>query len=859
MVPLNLYYGAGWQAKRVWSIVGSAIAGTDKRVWKGINRVKLVIVESPAKAKTINKYLGKDFIVKASMGHVRDLPLKKLGVDVEHGFKPAYVNTSGRLKVIAELKAAAKQCDEIILAPDPDREGEAIAWHLFELLKGIVPPEKFSRVTYNEITKSAIVEAFSKPGELDMKRIDSQQARRVLDRLVGFKVSPLLWKQVRGGVSAGRVQSVALRLVCEREIEIKGFNPEEYWTLGASVRKLIDPREPFTVKLAQINGAKAEIKSAEQAATIRAELESSSLQVARIIEKEIQRKARPPFITSSLQQAASSVCGFSPARAMSIAQSLYENGLITYMRTDSFNIAQSAQDACRAFVATEYGPEYLPGAPNVYKSRGGAQEAHEAIRPTEVTHTPQSLTGLKPEELKLYTLIWERFVASQMVPSRIARRTAEIETDGEHNYLFRATASEFVFPGYMRASGIEQAADKKDDEEQDEGDEGRLPPLAAGEQLDCLEWLGEQKFTKPPARYSEASLIKALEENGVGRPSTYAQTLATLDKREYVSKEKRSLVPTEAGMRVFEFLVGALDPLFNVTFTAEMEEQLDKIEDGSVDWVDMMQGFYGQLLSWLEGAKDTADPEATKAMLAALGQVKAWAEPTMRGRRSYDEREIVQSVGEQFAADGHITSRQQQLLFGLACKYIEQIDGALATSLKLEKPKDTPPEIVRALELLSAVKFAEARKVGKKIYDDGKFCASLRTQAEGGKALTDRQLAALGTVLTKYSDQLPDFEAVLSSLNLAAKPEPADSGQSAALLELMKSVGEWNPPVKRGKREFNDRDFYESLSGQFAGKGALSEKQLAALKKMIARYAAQIPGYEEARERYGLPEPKIKK
>ncbi|MCC7300130.1 MAG: DNA topoisomerase I, partial [Verrucomicrobia bacterium] len=284
--------------------------------------MKLVIVESPAKAKTINKYLGDDYIVKASMGHVRDLPPKKLGVDIEKGFEPEYVNTTGRAKVITELKAAAKKCDEVILAPDPDREGEAIAWHLFELLKKIVPAEKFSRVTYNEITKPAIKEAFSKPGVIDMNRVNSQQARRVLDRLVGFKVSPLLWKQVRGGVSAGRVQSVALRLVCERENEIKNFNPEEYWMLGANVRKLINPRDPFAVKLAQINGDKAEIKSGEQAAKVRAELEASSLHVARIIEKEIQRKARAPFITSSLQQAASSVCGFSPARTMSIAQAL---------------------------------------------------------------------------------------------------------------------------------------------------------------------------------------------------------------------------------------------------------------------------------------------------------------------------------------------------------------------------------------------------------------------------------------------------------------------------------------------------------------------------------------------------------
>ncbi len=821
--------------------------------------MKLVIVESPAKAKTINKYLGDDYIVKASMGHVRDLPPKKLGVDVEKGFEPEYVNTTGRAKVITELKAAAKKCDEVILAPDPDREGEAIAWHLFELLKGIVPPEKFSRVTYNEITKSAIKEAFSHPTELDMNRVNSQQARRVLDRLVGFKVSPLLWKQVRGGVSAGRVQSVALRLVCERENEIKNFNPEEYWMLGANVCKLVAPRDAFAVKLAQINGEKAEIKSGEQAANVRAELEASSLRVARIIEKEIQRKARAPFITSSLQQAASSVCGFAPARAMSIAQALYENGLITYMRTDSFNIAQSAQEACRVFVTAEYGAEYLPEKPNFYKSRGNAQEAHEAIRPTEVAQTPQSLSGLKPEEQKLYKLIWERFVASQMVPSRIARRTAEIETNGTNTYLFRATSSEIVFPGYMRASGIEKAADKKNEDDEDENEEVKLPPLTEGEKLECLEWLGEQKFTKPPARYSEPSLIKALEENGVGRPSTYAQTLATLDKREYVTKEKRSLVPTEAGMRVCEFLVNALDPLFNVKFTAEMEEKLDKIEDGSVEWADMMQTFYTQFLVWLEGAKDMAAPEETQAILAALEQVKEWTAPVKRGRRTYDDSETVKSVREKFAEDGQITTRQQQMLFGLACKYIGQIGSEQVSGLKLEKPAATPPETIRKLELLANIKFGEARKVGKKVYDDGKFCESLRQQVQGGRNLSERQLAALDSVLTKYSDQIVDFETIKEGLNMAAKPATADSGQTGELLDLLKTVQTWNPPVMRGKREFNDQSFYESLSTQFAGKGALSEKQVAALKKMMARYATQIPSYDSVRDQYGLPEPKVKK
>lgn len=819
---------------------------------------KLVIVESPAKAKTINKYLGDEYIVKASMGHVRDLPPKKLGVDVEHGFEPEYVNTTGRAKVITELKAAAKKCDHVILAPDPDREGEAIAWHLFELLKGIVPPENFSRVTYNEITKSAIKEAFSHPGELEMNRVNSQQARRVLDRLVGFKVSPLLWKQIKGGVSAGRVQSVALRLVCEREREIQNFTPEEYWVLGANVRKQIAPLDPFSVKLAKINGDKAEVHGGEQAEKIRGELDESLLKVARVIEKEIQRKARAPFITSTLQQAASSVCGFAPARTMRIAQSLYENGLITYMRTDSFNIAKSAQEACYAFVTDQYGAEYLPTTPNFYKSRGSAQEAHEAIRPTEVVQVPGSVSGLEADENKLYKLIWERFVASQMVPARIARRTAEIETDGENTYMFRATASEIAFPGYMRASGIEKAADKKKEGEEEDA-EVKLPPLEEGESVDCIEWLGEQKFTKPPARYSEPSLIRVLEENGVGRPSTFAQTLSTLDKREYVTKEKRSLVPTESGLRVNDFLVGSLNDLFDVKFTAEMEASLDKVEEGSVEWSAMMQTFYAQLQEWLEGAKDMADPEVTLETLGALEQVNEWADPVKRGRRTYDDQEIVKSVREKFKEDGKITQRQQQMLFRLACKYMEQMSPEQVQAMKLEKPEEPRTETGKKLELLETIDFEEARKVGRRTYDDKKFVTSLRQQVQGGRRLSDRQVGALDTILVKYSEQVPNFETVREELGLGAKPGAEESGETSELLELCKTIETWNPPVKRGKREFNDESFFESLASQFEGKGTLSDRQVGALKKMIGRYPDQIPTYEAVREQYGLPKPRAKK
>ncbi len=819
---------------------------------------KLVIVESPAKAKTINKYLGDDYIVKASMGHVRDLPPKKLGVDVKDGFKPEYVNSKGRAKTITELKSAAKKCDHVFLAPDPDREGEAIAWHLQELLKDIIPEENFSRVTYNEITKPAITAAFANPTKMEMNRVNAQQARRVLDRLVGFKVSPLLWRQVKGGVSAGRVQSVALRLVCEREQLIKAFNPEEYWVLGANVKKQVAPIVPFEVQLAKINGEKAEVKGGEQADKIRAELDKSKLHVERVIEKQVQRKARAPFITSTIQQAASSFCGFSPSRTMGIAQKLYEGGLITYMRTDSFNIAKTAQDECFAFVTAEYGAEYLPRKPNFYKSKKSAQEAHEAIRPTEVSKTPSSVSGLEKDEATLYKLIWERFVASQMVPAKIARRTAEVETDGKNTYMFRATASEVVFPGYMRASGIEKAADKKKEGE-DEDANIALPPLTKGENLDCLKWLGEQKFTKPPPRYSEPSLIKTLEESGVGRPSTYAQTLSTIEKREYVTKEKRSLAPTEAGTRVNDFLVKSLDPLFNVKFTAEMEEKLDKIEEGSVEWTDMMQEFHTHFLEWLEGAKDMAEPAETLEVLTALEQITDWAEPVKRGRRTYDDQEIVKSVREKFAEIGKVTSRQQQMLFQLACKYIKQMTEETVTKLKLEKPESPRTETGKKIEILETLDFEEPRKVGKRTYDDGKFVTSLKEQVRSGKRLSVRQVGALDTLLVKYSKQITNFEQVQKDLGLDAKAPDENAKDIAKLLDLCETIQTWNPPVKRGKREYNDVDFYESLSTQFKGKGTLSDRQIAALKRMMSRYIDQIPTYMQIREELGLPEPKAKK
>ncbi|WP_372808425.1 type I DNA topoisomerase [Pontiella sp.] len=836
----------------------------------------LVIVESPAKAKKINQFLGKDYCVMASVGHVRDLPAKKLGVDVEKGFEPEYVATTRGKKVLKELKAEAKKCENIYLAPDPDREGEAIAWHLYEALKKTVPDENFYRVTYNEITKSAILAAFEQPEKIDMDRVNAQQARRILDRLVGFQGSPVVRKQIRGAQSVGRVQTVALRLVVERENEIAGFQPETYFTVGAQVRKQEAPLDPFTVKLARINnepiGIKdrkllpGAVKTMEQLEGIQKELDNSPLKVRDVITKVVTRRARPPFITSTLQQSASGSCGFAPARTMGIAQKLYESGLITYMRTDSFNIAKSAQDECRQFIGNSYGSEYLPEKPNFYKSKGAAQEAHEAIRPTDVTVEP-GREGVKLEaaEQKLYKLIWERFVASQMVPAKIARRTVEVEAGTQNSYLFRATASEIAFPGYMKASGIEAAADKP--KEGDDSETETIPPLVKDENLDVLDWLSEQKETKPVARYTEASLIQALEENGVGRPSTYAAIMSKLDEREYVVKDKRSLIPTELGKELVTLVLrteeklksGNKVDLFEVRFTADMEHKLDEVEEGKIEWTDMMQEFYPSLLEWIEHAKETADPAMVAKCFQALEAVREWAPAVKSGRRVYDDRKTFEDLKEKVDEGELLSKRQGEMLHKMCCRYIQQISPELAAELELIEPEAVRGDTPRKIELLANVKFEEPRKVGKRTYDDKKFVSSLGDQIAMGKRLSERQLAYLDTLLTKYSDQLENFEAIKAEFKLDEKEEVEADPTTAPVLALFDHVAEWAEPTTRGKREFNDKTFFESISAQFKGKGSLSDRQLAALKKMAARYADQIPNYAAAQDQYGLPAPRVPK
>jgi len=827
----------------------------------------LLIVESPAKARTINRFLGKDFLVKASMGHVRDLPEKDLGIDVENQFQPKYVPIKSRAKVIAELQAAARGMAAVYLAPDPDREGEAIAWHLVALLKKAVPEDRFRRVLYNEITEQAIRKALAHPGQIDLRRVDSQQARRVLDRLVGYKVSPLLWRRIRGATSAGRVQSVALRLVCEREAAIENFQPAEFWLLGARVRKQADPRDPFEIRLAKINDAKAEIKTGDQARAIQADLAGRPLRVAAVIQRELTRRAPPPFITSTLQQAGSSALGLSPASTMKIAQKLYEGvdlphgehvGLITYMRTDSLAVAREAQEACRAFIAQRFGVPFLPDRPPVFKSRAGAQEAHECIRPTSVHRTPDELAAvLPPDELRLYRLIWQRFVASQMAAAKLAQRTAEIEAPpppgGTGTYLFRATASEVTFPGYMQVTGALEARERKNEREDGEAAEvERLPPLAVGELLDLLEWLAQQKFTQPPPRYTEASLVKALEENGVGRPSTYASILATLLNRHYVEKEKRALKPTPLGRQTSDFLVRHLNELFDVKFTAGMELLLDEVEEGKVEWHAMMDKFYRQLLDWLEAAKTHGvEPEKVQRLLALLQQVPAWAPPVTRGKRTYSDEAFVQSVREQADAGQSVSDRQWSALQKLACRYLDQVpalqaaaaDLGLTAELAASAQPRAPasPVTLRKLELLKPVAFAPPRQIGRRTFDDGKFCASLRQQAEGGRGLSEKQIGVLDRMLRKYAEQIPDFEAVSRELGLAAPAAGPEDAESGRLVDWFKHVKDWRAPVQRGRRLWDDKEFYHSLARQFAQNHRLSPRQVASLRKMIRHYVSQLP------------------
>lgn len=591
--------------------------------------MKLVIVESPAKAKTIQKYLGKDFIVKSSYGHVRDLPKSKLGVDLKDNYEPQYIIPEKAEKVIAELKKAAAKADEIYFATDEDREGEAIAWHLVQVLKPRTKHVK--RITFTEITKNAIQKAVENPRDLDLNLINAQQARRVLDRLVGYELSPLLWKKVRRGLSAGRVQSVAVRLIVEREQEIAAFKSEEYWSLTAELLKQEHLIRSLLIKKGETRFEKLDIKTKQQVDAIIADLSGVTYKVAEVKTRERSKTPPAPFTTSTLQQSAVNKLGYSSKKTMMLAQQLYEGielghhgpvGLITYMRTDSVNLSLEATSKAREVITTEFGSEYSLDAPRVFSKKAkGAQEAHEAIRPTDPSHTPDSIEQyLTGDQARVYRLIWQRFMASQMTPAKYQTVTADIEAG---NYMFRASGTTVLFDGYTKVLGLPK-----------EEEQLILPALEAGDVLALKQLLPEQHFTQPPARYSEATLVKALEEKGIGRPSTYAPTIDTIQRREYVLKgDDKRFSPTEIGGIVNKVLTEHFTNIVDVDFTAAMEDTLDQIARGEKEWQPVIDNFYKPFHENIAESEDKIDkkeltqeatdeicPKCGKPMVIKLGR-----------------------------------------------------------------------------------------------------------------------------------------------------------------------------------------------------------------------------------------------
>lgn len=568
----------------------------------------LVIVESPAKAKTIQKYLGAGYEVVASMGHIRDLPKSKMGVDTENDFQPQYIDMKGKEDVIRELKKKAKKCDRIYLATDPDREGEAISWHIAQMLK--LDMNDDNRVAFNEITKTGVKNGMSNPHKIDIDLVNAQQARRILDRLVGYELSPFLWKKVKRGLSAGRVQSVAVRLVVDRENEIRRFVPKEYWSIDA---KFIAPgsRKVFDAALALVDGEKPEISDKAAADALLSRLENAEYSVKSVRKRVTKKQPAPPFITSTLQQEASRKLGFSAKRTMKAAQELYEGvdvqgvgavGLITYMRTDSLRISDEAKAAAAQYIETVYGKNYLPSVPRNYKSKNNAQDAHEAIRPSTSDLTPDRVkSSLTTDQFKLYKLIWERFIASQMANALLDTVSADIEANG---CIFRASGYSVKFDGFMAL--YEESSDNAEENKK------MLPELTSGDKLKLKSIAGNQHFTQPPARYTEASLIKALEENGIGRPSTYAPTITTITSRRYVEHEGKALKPTNLGEVITELMKDHFKKIVDAKFTADMENDLDEVEHGSKNWVSTLHDFYDDFSKTLKKAEEAMDGKRVK-------------------------------------------------------------------------------------------------------------------------------------------------------------------------------------------------------------------------------------------------------
>lgn len=616
---------------------------------------QLVIVESPAKAKSINSYLGRDFVVKASMGHVRDLPEKNIGVEIENGFEPQYEVMKGKGNVVKELRELARQADRIILSTDPDREGEAIAFHLEELLKG--SRKRIERVTFHEINKRAVLAAMEKPRQIDRQLVDSQQARRILDRLVGYKLSPFLGRKIRHGLSAGRVQSVALLLVVQRAEEIENFKTEEYWEIKAQVRT--GAKEPiFICELATVDGKKAKVPNGELAAVMVAEAKEQTFVVEGVARAEKKRYPAPPFTTSTLQQEAARKLRFDVAKTMRVAQQLYEGvsvegkqaGLITYMRTDSTRVAPEMQQAAMRLIAEKFGNAYRPARPNFYRSKGDAQDAHEAIRPTHLEYAPERVKGaLSAEQFKLYKLIYERFLASQMAAAVYDTVSVSIRSG---RFGWKANGRTLKFDGFLKL--YEEGRDPVKAGEKEDGADVMLPPVETGQRLQCVKIDPSQHFTKPPAFFTEASLVKELEKRGIGRPSTYASIISVLKARDYVVVENKFFHPTDLGRSVCGLLVQHFPGLINVEFTASMEKELDDVAEGGRNWRELLRQFYGPFELALTDAMKTAEKvtlgEQTEMVCPACGQF-LWRRTTQYGPvyacGGYPSCKFIVPVGEQ--------------------------------------------------------------------------------------------------------------------------------------------------------------------------------------------------------------------
>ncbi len=829
---------------------------------------KLLIVESPTKARTISRMLGNDYNVIASMGHVRDLPEHDFGIDIANSFTPQYVDTPRSKQILKSLREAAKNADIIYLATDPDREGEAIAWHLKNALFNNKISAPFLRIAFHEITEQAIEQAISNSGDINQHLVDAQQARRVLDRIVGYQVSPLLWRKLGKGSSAGRVQSAALRLIVERERDILAFVPEEYWAFSA----LFESASGGSLKsrLFKINGADFKITSRNDADALEYAVRNGNTPVITDVSKQDRkRNPYPPFTTSTLQQAANQLLRFSASSTMRYAQQLYEGidlgngnsaGLITYMRTDSVTVAKEAQIAAADYIRETYGEDFLPPKFNFYKNKAAAQEAHEAIRPTDIRRTPEMLASrLDPAQLKLYTLIWKRFTASQMASAKQELLTADVDICGydRKTYTFRTAATVTTFPGFLILSSESQSQEKETVNPE------LLRALTPGSKAVLQKFIKEQKFTEPPPRFTEATLIKLLEENGVGRPSTYATILRTIQERNYVNKEQNKLVPTELGFTVNDFLTDKLPELFDIGFTAQMEQKLDDVETGSVFWVNMMTEFYNSFAPWLAAALDSGAPPPEKAeeLLKILNDVK-FDEKQKIGRRIFDDEKFVNSIKEKFANKGKISEKQYHALLSIAAKYrsqltgLENISGELqqevsdafsAMEQKQQELQSRPPapEIAGGYASIFAafdnVVFPDV-KTGRSTFDEEKFFKSLKKQALAGKSLSEKQLAALKRMALKYRTQLIDADTVFSALQIEPQEEnnveaKHTTGQVQDFLSRLAKVTKWDAPAKKGRFAFDDKKFYQSIAKQCAEGKTLSPKQLSALEKLAVKYS----------------------